>query len=231
MNPIRHLAAAAFAAGILGAGGAHAQAWDPLEPVNRAVFRFNEIIDRDVMKPVAQTYVNVVPRLVRNGVSNVFGNVGDAFSAVNDLLQGKREKLGDDLGRVLVNTTFGLGGIFDVAGANVEKGEEDFGQTFGVWGAGPGPYLVLPILGPSSARDVAGTAIQMVLDPVNLVSPAAAQWELNGARAIDIRAGLLGTEDLVQGAALDKYTFIRSAYLQRRKSLVFDGKPPKDDND
>ena len=213
------------------AGSAQAQVYDPIEPVNRAIFSFNDTLDRAVVRPVTQVYVNVVPRLVRNGVSNVFGNVSDAFSAVNSLLQGKRDKFGNDLSRVLVNSTFGLGGIFDIASATIEKQDEDFGQTLGYWGLGPGPYLVLPILGPSSVRDTTGLVVQGFADPVIQVTPPRDQWSLIVLRALDTRAGFLGTEDLVSGAALDKYTFIRSAYLQRRKNQVYDGKPPKDDND
>ena len=219
------------AAALVAAAPVRAQVYDPLEPVNRVIFSFNDKVDTWVLRPVAQTYVNVVPQLVRTGVSNVFGNISDLFSAVNNALQGKREALGNDLGRVLVNTTFGLGGIFDVAGyGGVEKTSEDFGQTFGYWGIGPGPYLVLPILGPSNVRDTTGLVIQSYLDPFNQVTPDTNKYELWGLRAIDTRAGLLGTEDLVAGAALDRYTFIRSAYTQRRRSLVYDGKPPKEED-
>ena len=222
------IAALVLACGVTGA--AQAQVYDPLEPVNRVIFSINDTLDRAIVRPVAQVYVDVVPRLVRNGVSNVFGNISDAFSAVNNLLQGKREPLGTDLGRVLVNSTFGIGGIFDIASeGNIEKHDEDFGQTLGWWGMGPGPYLVLPILGPSNVRDTAGLIVQGYLDPVNQVTPPENQWELIVLRALDTRARLLGTEDLVQGAALDKYTFIRSAYTQRRRSQVYDGKPPKEE--
>jgi phospholipid-binding lipoprotein MlaA len=228
-NPIFGLAALLLAMGAIGA--ARAQVYDPLEPVNRVIFNINDTLDRNVVRPVAKAYVDVVPRLVRTGVSNVFGNVSDAFSAVNNLLQGKKEPFGSDLGRVLVNSTFGLGGIFDIASeANVEKYNEDFGQTLGWWGLGNGPYLVLPILGPSNVRDATGLVANWLIDPVNQVTPAVNQYELIGLRALDTRAGLLGTDELVQGAALDKYTFTRSAYTQRRRSLVYDGKPPKDDD-
>jgi phospholipid-binding lipoprotein MlaA len=230
--PFRKAAIAALVPVVMLLGSpARAQVYDPLEPVNRVVFSFNDTVDKYVMRPVAQAYVNVIPRLVRTGVSNVFGNIGDMYSAVNSALQGKRDKLGNDLGRVLVNSTFGLGGIFDVAGfAGVEKGEEDFGQTFGYWGIGPGPYLVLPLLGPSNVRDTTGLVIQGYTDPVTFVTPDHNMWELIVLRGIDTRSSLLGTEDLVSGAALDKYTFIRSAYSQRRRSLVYDGKPPKDED-
>lgn len=228
-NRISDVAALLLAIGAIGT--ARAQVYDPLEPVNRVIFTINDTLDRDVVRPVAKAYVDAVPRLVRNGVTNVFGNVSDAFSAINNLLQGKKERFGSDLGRVLVNSTFGLGGIFDIASeANVEKYNEDFGQTLGWWGLGNGPYLVLPILGPSNARDATGLVANWLIDPVNQVTPAANQYELIGLRALDTRAGLLGTDELVQGAALDKYTFTRSAYTQRRRSLVYDGKPPKDDD-
>lgn len=224
-------AALALACAMAAAGGAQAQVNDPIEPVNRAIFRFNDTVDRAVIRPVAETYVKIVPRLVRNGVSNVFGNVSDAFSAVNSLLQAKPDKFGNDLSRVLVNSTFGLGGIFDIASATLEKQDEDFGQTLGYWGLGPGPYLVLPFLGPSDVRDTVGLVVHGYADPVNQVTPPRDQYSLIGLRVIDTRASFLGTEDLVSGAALDKYTFVRSAYLQRRKNQVYDGKPPKDDND
>ena len=222
---------AALACALTAISAAQAQTNDPLESVNRAVFSFNDALDRNVVRPVAQTYVNVVPRLIRNGVSNVFGNISDAFSAVNSLLQAKPDKFGNDLSRVLVNSTFGLGGIFDIASATLEKNDEDFGQTLGRWGVGPGPYLVLPILGPSTVRDTAGLVVHAYVDPVNQVTPTSNEWELIVLRGVDTRASLLGAEDLISGAALDKYTFIRSAYLQRRKNQVYDGKPPKDDND
>jgi phospholipid-binding lipoprotein MlaA len=226
---ISGLAALLLAMGAIGA--ARAQVYDPLEPMNRVIFNVNDALDRNVVRPVAQAYVNVVPRLVRTGVSNVFGNVSDAFSAINNLLQGKKEPFGSDLGRVLVNSTFGLGGIFDIASeANIEKYNEDFGQTLGWWGLGAGPYLVLPILGSSNVRDATGLVAHGLIDPVYQVTPTVNEYELVVLRALDTRAGLLGTDDLVQGAALDKYTFIRSAYTQRRRSLVYDGKPPKDDD-
>ena len=222
---------AAFSAALCIAGSAVAQVSDPFEPVNRAIFGFNDALDRNVLKPIAQGYVNVVPSLIRRGVSNVFGNLSDAFSAVNNALQGKREPLGNDLGRVLVNSTFGLGGIFDIASeAGIEKYDEDFGQTLGWWGLGPGPYLVIPILGPSNIRDATGLAFHAYVDPITQIESDGVMWGVIGLRAIDTRATLLGTEDLVSGAALDKYTFTRSAYMQRRKNLVYDGKPPKDED-
>ena len=172
-----------FAAGIAAtvAMPVRAQVNDPLETMNRAIFQFNDAVDRTVLRPVAEGDVKVVPSLVRRGVTNVFGNISDAFSAVNNLLQGKREPLGNDLGRVLVNSTFGLGGIFDIASeGGVEKYGEDFGQTLGYWGLGPGPYLVLPILGPSDVRDAVGLGVHGYFDPINrYVEPEGAMWGLH----------------------------------------------------
>ena len=231
MKRIRISVLAALLLALCAAGAARAQVYDPLESVNRVIFNINDALDRDVVRPIAQGYVDIVPSLVRRGVSNVFGNVGDAFSAINNLFQGKKDPFGSDLSRVLVNSTFGLGGIFDIAtAAGLEKYGEDFGQTLGWWGVGTGPYLVLPLLGPSNVRDAGGLVAHSLIDPVGEVTPAAAQYELIGLRVLDVRAGLLGTDDLLQDAALDKYTFIRSAYTQRRRSLVYDGKPPKDDD-
>ena len=219
-------------AAAMGIGGAaRAQVSDPLEPVNRAIFTFNDVLDRNVLRPVAEGYVKVVPSLIRRGVSNVFNNINDAYSALNNALQGKREPLGNDLGRVLVNSTLGLGGIFDIASeAGIERYNEDFGQTLGWWGVGPGPYLVIPFLGPSNIRDAVGVTVHVYIDPISQIENDRVMWSVYGLRAIDARAALLGTEDLLAGAALDRYTFVRSAYSQRRKNLVYDGKPPKDED-
>ena len=222
---------AAIAAAMCIGGAARAQVSDPLEPVNRAIFDFNDAVDRHLLRPVAQGYVDLVPSLIRRGVSNFFGNLNDAYSALNNALQGKREPLGNDLGRVLVNSTLGLGGIFDIASeAGIEKYNEDFGQTLGWWGVGPGPYLVIPFLGPSNIRDAVGVTVHIYIDPISQIEADRVMWSIYGVRVIDARAAMLGTEDLLAGAALDKYTFIRSAYTQRRRNLVYDGKPPKDED-
>jgi len=200
--------------------------YDPLEPLNRAVFEFNEGADRYVVKPVAEAYRAVIPQFVRTGVGNFFGNLDDLFGGINSLLQGKTVAAGDDFGRVLINTSFGILGIFDVASeAGIERSAEDFGQTFGWWGMGPGAYLVLPFLGPSSVRDTAGIGVRVVTDPL-LITPRGVSWGLLALYYVDGRARLLGTETVVEQAALDKYRFVRSAYLQRRQYLVYDGKPP-----
>ncbi len=203
---------------------------DPLEPVNRGIYSFNSTFDHYLFKPIAKGYDAAVPNPVKRGVSNVFQNAADAQSVVSDALQLKGGKLGDDLGRVMLNTTFGLGGIFDLATPmGIERGNEDFGQTLGYWGIGAGPYIVIPFLGPSSARDAVGRYADGLIDPVALVSSVPLRNSLMGARVVDTRVGLFPAEALMNQAALDRYTFMRSAYLQRRQGLVLDGKRPKDE--
>ena len=203
---------------------------DPLEPINRGIFSFNSIFDHYLFKPIAKGYDAAVPNPVKKGVSNVFQNASDAQSIVSDALQLKGAKMGDDLGRVMINTTFGLGGIFDLATPmGIERGNEDLGQTLGYWGIGAGPYVVIPFLGPSSARDLVGRYGDGKIDPVALVSSVPVRNSLMGARVVDTRVSLFPAEALMNQAALDRYTFMRSAYLQRRQSLVLDGKRPKEE--
>jgi phospholipid-binding lipoprotein MlaA len=204
---------------------------DPFEPVNRKVFAFNEFVDTMFLKPAARAYVAVAPAPVQTGVSNFFGNIGDGYSMVNSALQGKYDKFSGDLSRVFVNTLFGFGGLVDLGTPlGYERGEEDFGQTLGHYGAKPGPFLMLPLFGPSNVRDAVGLLPNFAFDPVSkLVSSVSANNTLKAMRIIDTRAALLPTEALLQSAALDKYTFLRSAYSQRRQNLVFDGKPPRDE--
>ena len=202
---------------------------DPLEGLNRGVYKFNEKVDDFVARPVAEVYDDFVPREVRDRVRNFFGNLADPFIGVNNLLQGKATEAFDDWSRFLLNTTFGLLGIHDVAtDLGLEKHNEDFGQTFGRWGAGTGPYLVLPIFGSSNLRDGVGLAADMVTDPLGEVSPNRARNTLIAARAVQTRADLLGAGRVLEQAALDKYVFQRDAYLQRRRSLVYDGRPPRE---
>ncbi len=203
---------------------------DPLEPVNRGIYSFNSTFDHYLLKPIAKGYDAAVPNLVKTGVSNVFQNAADAQSVVSDALQLKRGKLGDDLGRVLINTTLGIGGLFDHASTmGIERGNEDLGQTLGYWGISSGPYLVIPFLGPSSLRDAVARYPEGLYDPVSTLSSVPARNTLLGVRAVDARVGLFPAEGLMNQAALDRYTFLRSAYLQRRQSLVLDGKRPKDE--
>ena len=199
---------------------------DPLEPFNRGAFRFNEQVDMAVVQPASRGYRAVVPQFVRTSVSNVFANVGDVRNALNNALQGKLATAYGDMGRVLINSSLGLLGLFDVASeAGIEKHNEDFGQTLGAWGLGGGTYIVLPIFGPSSTRDLVGTAVDYATDPLSRVDPSRAQAQLRGARAFDARAELIEAGEIVHDAALDPYAFVRDAYLQRRRNLVFDGRP------
>lgn len=213
---------------LLGAGCAQVPSRvDPLEPTNRAMYAVHDVVDTHVVKPLAQAYVDVVPQLIRVGVSNVFNNIDDLFSAANGLLQGKLDKAGDDLGRVMLNTMFGLGGIFDLAtDLGIERGGEDFGQTFAVWGLPAGPYLFVPLVGPTTVRDGTGLLVRLGLGPVGYIPDVPFRNSLYGLGAFDIRAQAIGAGELVETAALDRYLFIRNAYLQRRRYLIHDGKPP-----
>ena len=205
---------------------------DPWEGLNRKTYAFNDALDRTVMKPVAQGYVKVVPAFAREGVNNFFGNLEDIGTGLNNLLQGKPRDGASDLGRVVVNSVFGVFGLWDVATPlGLEKHYEDFGQTLGVWGVQSGPYLVLPLLGPSSARD--GPA--RIADPSwfysEYVNPESLYWGLWGLDKVRERANLFQAEGVLQEAALDKYSFIRDAWLQRRRSQVYDGNPPRPKED
>jgi phospholipid-binding lipoprotein MlaA len=216
------------AALFIAAGAAQAQdAKDPLEGWNRAVFGFNEGLDAAVLKPVATGYKTVVPELVRSGVSNVFANIGDGWSAINQLLQGKPVAAAQMTMRVATNSLFGIAGLFDVASdLGIERQQEDFGQTLGRWGLPPGPYIVLPLLGPSSLRETAALPVDMQWRPAALSNDSATRVGLSTLQLIDVRASLLGASRIVDDIALDKYVFVRDGYLSRRRSLVYDGDPP-----
>lgn len=202
---------------------------DPLEPLNRAVFGFNDAADRVLIRPVARGYRAVVPGPVRTGVSNFFSNLEDIWISVNDVLQGKfKEGLGD-FGRVVFNSTFGIAGLFDPASdAGLKKHNEDFGQTLGAWGVGSGPYVVLPILGPSSFRDGFGLLLDTRADLVFQIDGVPVHNSLYATRAISNRANLLDASNVLEAAALDKYAFVRDAWLQHRRDLVYDGNPPRE---
>jgi phospholipid-binding lipoprotein MlaA len=205
---------------------------DPAEGFNRAVFAFNESFDSVVLRPVAVGYETVLPTPVRTGVSNVFSNVADLFVAANSLLQGKPADAVNDAARFVFNSTFGILGIFDVATEmGLEKHEEDFGQTFGRWGAEPGPYLMLPVLGPRDVRDAAGLVFDLYLDPVGNIGHVPTRNTLTAVRLVNDRASLLAADQIIEAAALDKYSYLRDGYLQRRRSLVFDGRPPREPED
>lgn len=203
---------------------------DPWEGMNRSVFAFNEALDRWVLKPVATGYDAVAPGPVRVGVANFFSNLGDVWVGVNSLLQGKPGNAANDLGRFVVNSTMGVAGLIDVASPmGLARNEEDFGQTLAVWGVGGGPYMVLPVLGPRTLRDTGGVAVDLTMDTLSLAEPESSVYGLVMLRLIDTRAGLLPAEKVVSEAALDKYSYYRSAYLQRRQYLIFDGQPPRED--
>jgi len=205
---------------------------DPLEPLNRVTYSFNDMLDRAVIKPLAQGYEYIMPAPANKGVSNFFNNLADIRSALNNLLQFKIGRAFSDVGRVAVNTTVGILGLIDVASnMNLPRYEEDFGQTLGVWGVGPGPYLVLPLLGPSSGRDSVGRVADWYTDPMTHMNDEAWRWRLRGLQLVDTRAGLLNASRVLEGASLDPYAFVRDAFLQRRQSLVYDGNPPEEEFD
>ena len=202
---------------------------DPFEGLNRAVFNFNDGFDKVILKPTAQLYQTALPNVVQTGVSNFFNNIGDVWTGVNNILQGKVGDGLSDFMRVGVNTVFGVGGLFDVGSdAGIPKHKEDFGQTLGRWGIKPGPYVVLPLLGSSTMRDTIALPVDIKGDLWQYKQPV--RWRNTGTalRLIDQRAAALDATNLVEDAALDKYEFIRDAYLQRRENKVHDGETPSE---
>jgi phospholipid-binding lipoprotein MlaA len=209
-------------------GCATTQNNDPLEGINRGVYKFNDVADRYVMKPVATTYKNVAPTPIRKGVSNFFGNLLTITTVVNDLLQLKFSQAFNDAGRFVINSTFGIAGLIDVASMdNIPKHQEDFGQTLGYWGVGNGPYLVWPIYGSSTLRDTTGFVFDSYTsDPITYIHRAGNVKAHNQVRLVQLlnrRYELLDASDLVDSASLDPYAFARDSYLQHRASLVQDG--------
>ncbi|MEQ6884905.1 VacJ family lipoprotein [Salicola sp. Rm-C-2C1-2] len=199
---------------------------DPWQSFNRSIFAFNEVVDSNVARPVARGYNRVTPEPVNNGISNFFSNIGEPANVVNSLLQGKGEAALISTGRFIFNTTFGLLGLVDVASyMELPEQDEDFGQTFGVWGADTGPFLMLPFMGPSTVRDTAGRSVDYAVPDLmeNVESPE--RYFLYALYGVDLRASLLSYEDQITG---DRYTFIRNAYLQRREYQVNDGRVEND---
>jgi phospholipid-binding lipoprotein MlaA len=225
---LRALLLAALAA-LAGCATTGSDPRDPYEALNRDVFAFNEALDQDFARPIATAYRNNVHAEIRDRVRNFFANLNDLFIGVNNVLQGKFEDGFLDWVRFAFNSTFGLLGLHDVAtDMGLEKHNEDFGQTFARWGAGDGPYLVLPVLGASTWRDTVGTGFDMYFDPLGEVRPIDLRNPLVGLRLVNTRADLLEASRLLEQAALDKYVFLRDAYLQRRRSLIYDGRPPRE---
>ena len=219
------IAGAALSAGCATSGNPK----DPLEGYNRAMFAFNEGLDKVVIKPVAQGYDRAVPLPGKTAVSNFFSNLVDPWIAVNNLVQGKPGDALSDVGRFLINSTVGILGAFDIASEmGLEKHDEDFGQTLGRWGVGDGAYIVLPVVGSRTVRDTFGFAVDSYADPVWNYHNVAARNSLGALRFESIRAQLLPADKTVEEAALDKYVYIRDAYLQRRRYLIYDGRPPQE---
>jgi phospholipid-binding lipoprotein MlaA len=209
------------------ATGPNANPKDPLEPMNRKVATFNDVLDENVLKPVATGYRDYTPQLLQTGVSNFFRNLSDALSTVNNGLQLKGHDTAESLIRVTVNSIFGIYGIFDVASEiGLDRHPEDFGQTLGYWGVPDGPFLVLPVLGPSTVRDSSVLPLEFSLDPVSNHNITAERNVAVVMRVVEKRASLLTTTDLLSGAAIDKYSFTRDSYFQYRRNQVFDGNPP-----
>jgi phospholipid-binding lipoprotein MlaA len=226
----RRIAGVFFGVALLSAPACAGDPRDPFESFNRGVHRVNEKLDRTVLKPIAQGYRAVVPSFVRQSVTNVFSNIGDVRVGLNNALQGKFTAAYSDFGRVMINSTLGVLGLFDIASeSGIDKHDEDFGQTLAWWGVGDGPFLMLPLLGPSGVRDLIGFGVDYLADPIAHVSPSRSQNQLVGTRFVDRRSELLDATKVLDAAALDQYEFLRDGYLQRRRNLIHDGRPPLDD--
>jgi phospholipid-binding lipoprotein MlaA len=210
------------------ATGPNANPQDPFEPMNRDIYKFNDALDRAVVKPVAKGYRAVVPAPGRTLVTNFFSNLDDVLVTLNDILQLKFRHAVSDFGRVLINSTVGALGLADAATAvGLEKHDEDFGQTLGYWGIGSGPYLMLPILGPSTVRDGIGLYVDSFPSMITQTRPIHLRNQAIIAKGISNRSNLLEQEKLFDTAIIDRYSFLRDAYLQHRQSLVYDGNPPR----
>ena len=226
---IKSLSLAFAAAGLLAGCATSGNPKDPIEGFNRAMFAFNEGLDSAIVKPVATGYEAVLPSPVRTGVTNFFSNIEDLLIGVNNLLQGKGSQAISDLGRVVINSTIGILGTFDIASdVGLEKHDEDFGQTFGRWGVGSGAYVVIPVFGPRTARDTVGLVLDVAADQLTHLGAGDGRDVLLVLRAVNDRANLLPADKVVEEAALDKYSYIRDGYLQRRRNLIHDGNAPRE---
>jgi phospholipid-binding lipoprotein MlaA len=219
----------AWLQGCASVSSAAADPRDPWEGMNRNVFAFNEKLDQVLMRPVAEAYVAVLPSFVRTGVHNFMGNLGDIWTAVNSALQLKGQAAVESLMRVAVNSTLGLYGVLDIASeAGIAKHKEDLGQTLGRWGVKPGPFVVLPVLGPSSLRDTAALPADWQASPGQYFQDSGTRTGVTVLNAAESRAGLLKASDAIEQAALDAYSFVRDGWLQKREYDVYDGNPPSD---
>lgn len=205
---------------------------DPWESVNRKVYAANDSVDRYALRPVAQGYQSVVPLPLRTNVTNFFSNIDDVWTGLNNFLQGKPRDGVSDLGRFALNSTLGILGLFDVAtDIGLEKHDEDLGQTLGVWGVGAGPFVMLPLLGPSTVRDTGGSIPRYLVDPAGEISSVPVRNSLRGLQIVNTRAQLIGADSALDEAALDRYSYLRDFYLKRRQSQVYDGRPPREKDD
>ena len=231
---LKHLVSLCFVSTIIGCAsvpaGVAPSPNDPWEPFNRSVFEFNEGLDAYVLKPVVAGYRFILPEFVRDGIYNFFSNYNDIYTALQNLLQGKPDYAFSDLMRVVVNTTMGLGGLIDLATpGGLEKHKEDWGQTFGVWGIPSGPYVVLPFFGPSNVRDTFGTVADLESDYLfRLLPDVALRNSITGLRVVNARNTYYEAGDLLDGAAIDKYSFMRDAYIQRRQYQINEGREDKE---
>jgi len=201
---------------------------DPIESFNRGVYKFNDVADRAIIKPVALAYSATIPKPARTGIRNFFSNLEDVVTVVNDILQFKFEQAVSDSARVIFNSTFGLFGLIDIASdAGLQKHNEDFGQTLGYWGFGTGPYLVLPLLGPSNIRDAIGLTVDSQISPPLMLDDIRTRSKVVTLRVVSARSGALGMGKIFEEAALDPYVFLRDTHLQRRRNQVYDGNLPR----
>ncbi|MBC7513255.1 MAG: VacJ family lipoprotein [Herminiimonas sp.] len=228
MKHATHIAVVTITLALSGCASMNGNSKDPFEGFNRTMFTFNDKVDQVALKPAAQAYRAVVPGFVQIGVGNFFGNLGDVWTGVNNILQGKVGDGVSDFMRFAVNTVLGIGGVLDISSAaGIPKHKEDFGQTLGKWGVGSGPYVVLPLLGSSTVRDTAALPLDFKGDLWSYKDPVSVRNTGTGIRLLDARASVLDASDLIEGAALDRYEFVRDAYLQRRESRINDGEAPR----
>lgn len=203
---------------------------DPLESMNRSIFDFNDKVDRYALEPIAKGYQAVTPDFFRRGVGNFFNNLDDVWSIFNNAIQGRKDDTGDSIGRVMVNSTLGFGGLLDIASElNIERHPSNFALTLGRWGVGAGPYVVLPLLGPATVRDLAAYPVDFQGNLVTQIPDEPSRTGLSILGVVDTRAQYLRAGQVVNGAALDKYSFFRDAYLQRQRNRIYDGNPPEEE--